>query len=270
MTTHSEAQSPVPVSLLGLGPMGQALAAALLAAGHPLTVWNRTPGRAPGLAALRAPSPAEAVRAAPLVLTSLTDPRAVRAVLADVPAAAWEGRTLVNLSSGTPHEARALATWAGERGIRLLGGAVLTPTPTIGTPAGALLLSGPAEVFEAVRAPLGALGGRATYVGAEPGRAAAYEVALLAVFAASVQGLAHGFAFAAAEGIAPEGFGALAGGVGAMLPEMAERFGHQLRTGTFPGERSTLASAASALSHLVAHATTHGIDTGLLSAARRL
>ncbi|MER6985206.1 NAD(P)-binding domain-containing protein, partial [Streptomyces carpinensis] len=41
---------PTPVSVLGLGPMGTALASAFLAAGHPLTVWNRTPGRAGGLA----------------------------------------------------------------------------------------------------------------------------------------------------------------------------------------------------------------------------
>ncbi|WP_188307091.1 NAD(P)-binding domain-containing protein, partial [Streptomyces sp. CBMA123] len=33
------------VAVLGLGPMGRALAGALLAAGHPVTVWNRTPGR---------------------------------------------------------------------------------------------------------------------------------------------------------------------------------------------------------------------------------
>lgn len=37
---------PAPVTVLGLGPMGRALASAFLAAGHPVTVWNRTPGRA--------------------------------------------------------------------------------------------------------------------------------------------------------------------------------------------------------------------------------
>lgn len=31
------------VTVLGLGPMGAALASAFLAAGHPTTVWNRTP-----------------------------------------------------------------------------------------------------------------------------------------------------------------------------------------------------------------------------------
>ncbi len=38
-----------PVTVLGLGTMGTALARAFLAAGHPTTVWNRTPGRSPEL-----------------------------------------------------------------------------------------------------------------------------------------------------------------------------------------------------------------------------
>ncbi|MFE9591115.1 NAD(P)-binding domain-containing protein [Streptomyces sp. NPDC006294] len=37
--------SKAPVTLLGLGDMGTALARAWLAAGHPLTVWNRTRAR---------------------------------------------------------------------------------------------------------------------------------------------------------------------------------------------------------------------------------
>ena len=38
--------SKTPVSVLGLGPMGRALAGALQDAGHPTTVWNRTAARA--------------------------------------------------------------------------------------------------------------------------------------------------------------------------------------------------------------------------------
>ncbi|WP_179889065.1 NAD(P)-binding domain-containing protein, partial [Streptomyces sp. f51] len=43
--------SPAPLTLLGLGSMGAALARTWLAAGHPLTVWNRSPGRTAELAA---------------------------------------------------------------------------------------------------------------------------------------------------------------------------------------------------------------------------
>lgn len=57
-----------PLTLLGLGAMGTALARAWLAAGHPLTVWNRSPERARPLAAEGASvagTVAEAVAAKP-------------------------------------------------------------------------------------------------------------------------------------------------------------------------------------------------------------
>ena len=46
------------VGFIGLGTMGAAMAANILRAGHDLTTWNRTPGRAPELAALGAASAA--------------------------------------------------------------------------------------------------------------------------------------------------------------------------------------------------------------------
>jgi 3-hydroxyisobutyrate dehydrogenase-like beta-hydroxyacid dehydrogenase len=61
--THNPVEK-TSVTLLGLGAMGTALARTWLAVGHPLTVWNRTPARAAGLAAEGArvaDNPAEAV-----------------------------------------------------------------------------------------------------------------------------------------------------------------------------------------------------------------
>ncbi|RFU40309.1 NAD(P)-dependent oxidoreductase, partial [Actinomadura logoneensis] len=52
------------IAFLGLGRMGSAMAGRLLAAGHDLTVWNRSPERAAPLAgrgAVAAATPAEAV-----------------------------------------------------------------------------------------------------------------------------------------------------------------------------------------------------------------
>ena len=44
-------ETPRPVTVIGLGPMGRAMAAAFLAAGQPTTVWNRTAGKADELLA---------------------------------------------------------------------------------------------------------------------------------------------------------------------------------------------------------------------------
>ncbi|MER6981565.1 NAD(P)-dependent oxidoreductase, partial [Streptomyces carpinensis] len=179
------------------------------------------------------------------------------------------GRALVNLTSGEPARARALARWAGRHGIRYLDGAVLSPTPAIGTPSAAVLYSGAAGVHEAVRETLAALGGSGTYLGEDPGLTAAFEVALLDLFATSVHGLAHAFALASAEGIAPGQLAPFAAGIGGLLPEMAGRWADQLAEGRFSGERSTVDSAATTLTHLIAAARSHDLDTAALSAAKR-
>jgi 3-hydroxyisobutyrate dehydrogenase-like beta-hydroxyacid dehydrogenase len=72
------------IAFLGLGKMGTPMACRLLAAGHELIAWNRTPGRAAPLQAAGArlaASPAEAVRTADAVLTMLFDDAAHEAVL---------------------------------------------------------------------------------------------------------------------------------------------------------------------------------------------
>jgi 3-hydroxyisobutyrate dehydrogenase-like beta-hydroxyacid dehydrogenase len=72
------------VAVLGLGNMGSALARRLLAAGREVIVWNRSPGRADALVqegARKAASVEEAGAAAEVVLISLTDDAAVRAVV---------------------------------------------------------------------------------------------------------------------------------------------------------------------------------------------
>jgi 3-hydroxyisobutyrate dehydrogenase-like beta-hydroxyacid dehydrogenase len=242
-----------PVTVLGLGPMGRALAAAFLAAGRPTIVWNRTPRDVPG--AVVAASPAEAAARSPLTVCCVVDYAAVREVLADRP----QSTVVVNLTSGIPADARALAA----RGMPYLDGAILTPSPTVGTAAATVLYSGPRALFEEHRPALEAIGA-AVYLGADVGAAAAYETALLDLFAMCVGGLVHAFALAGAEGIAPGAFARFASGIGALLPDMAQRFAVALSTGDYPGVPSSIASARSAVSHVRASAAGHGIDTGAL------
>src|SRR5665213_3657425 len=74
----------VRVAFLGLGAMGLPMAEHVLAAGFPLTVWNRTPGKADALRARGANvanSPRAAAQAAGVVLTCLPTQDEVRDVL---------------------------------------------------------------------------------------------------------------------------------------------------------------------------------------------
>src|SRR5262245_49972137 len=110
----STSGTPSGVTMLGLGAMGAALAARLVDTGHPVTVWNRTAGRDTDLVARgagRAATVADAVGAQPLVVACLLRHPSVHETL-DPVVAALRGRTLLNLTTTTPNEARELAAWA--------------------------------------------------------------------------------------------------------------------------------------------------------------
>ncbi len=76
------------VALMGLGSMGSGIASRILAAGFPLTVWNRTRGKAEALlagGARWADSPAMAAADADIVISVVVNESASRAV--------WAGET---------------------------------------------------------------------------------------------------------------------------------------------------------------------------------
>ncbi|MBB4935000.1 3-hydroxyisobutyrate dehydrogenase-like beta-hydroxyacid dehydrogenase [Lipingzhangella halophila] len=264
------ANSESPVTVLGLGPMGSALAAAFTGNGHPTTVWNRTARKADPLVAkgaVRADTPAEAVVASPLVIVCVIDYDAAHAIL-DPLTAELRGRTLVNLTADSPDRAREMAEWAAQHGIDYLDGSIMTPTVTIGRPEAVFLYSGPEETYERHRPTLASLGGTATRVGAEPGRAAAFDVALLDTFWTAMSGIAHAFALARAESIPATELAPFAQGIVDLAGQIATELAADADAGRYSGEDSTLASNAAGMEHIIHAAHARGIDAGVLEAAK--
>ncbi|GHG22613.1 NAD(P)-dependent oxidoreductase [Streptomyces albogriseolus] len=268
MSMHLEQSA---VTVLGLGPMGRALAGAFLEAGLRTTVWNRTPGRDRDLLARGASgarSAEEAVAASPLTVVCVVNYDAANAVLRrDAVAGALKGRTVVNLSADTPERARDLADWAAGHGVRYLDGAIMTPTTTIGTPAAVFLHAGPEDLYEEHRPVLDALGGTHTHLGEEIGRAAAYDIALLDIFWTAMAGYAHALAVARAEGITARELAPFAQGIGEILPPIFEQSAEETDRGSFPGDGNPLTSAVSSMAHIVHTSEAHGIDAGVMRAA---
>ncbi|MFJ3586092.1 NAD(P)-dependent oxidoreductase [Streptomyces sp. NPDC090127] len=271
MSTPTEQRS---VTVLGLGPMGRALAGAFLDAGVRTTVWNRTPGRERELVArgaLGAASAEEAVAASPLTVVCVVNYDASDTILRrEAVTTALKGRTVVNLTADTPARARSTAAWAAEHGVRYLDGAIMTPTPTIGTPAAVFLHSGPAELYREHRPVLDTLGGTHTHLGEDLGRAAAYDIALLDIFWTAMSGYAHALAVARAEGISARELAPFAQGIGAILPPIFEGAAEEVDNGVFSGANNPLTSAASSMAHIVHASEEHGIDAGVLRAAEGL
>ncbi|XVS63439.1 NAD(P)-dependent oxidoreductase [Actinosynnema sp. CA-299493] len=190
------------VTVLGLGAMGAALATALVRAGHATTVWNRSPGKADALVDLGATAAAtvhDAVTAADVVVACLLDADSVRGVL-DPVADLLTGRTLVNVTTTTPDQARGIADWAAAHGVVYLDGGIMAVPDMIGQPGSSVLYSGSAGAFERLR-PLLDLWGESAYFGEDAGLASLYDLALLAGMYVMFAGFLHGAAMVAGAGV---------------------------------------------------------------------
>ncbi|MEU6862949.1 NAD(P)-binding domain-containing protein [Streptomyces sp. NPDC046876] len=222
------------LTLLGLGDMGSALARTWLAAGHSLTLWNRTAAKANSLAAepgaagavTVAASPAEAVAANRLVVVCLLDDASVGSALDGVD---LSGKDLVNLTTGTPAEARRRAARSEARGARFLDGGIMGTPVMIGAPetGGYVFYSGSRALFDTHRAVL-EVPAAARFVGEDPGHAALHDVALLSAMYGLFAGISHAFALVEGEeGIAPKDLAPLlsewVGAMGFFVGNAAER-----------------------------------------------
>jgi len=198
------------LTCVGLGLMGSALARALLAAGHRITVWNRSPGRAKAVVSLgarEARSFAEALAASPVVLICIDNYASVLSLLeTDGLADLLVGRTIANLTTGTPREAEALSVWVGARGAHYLDGAILCGPNEIGTKTGEVLLSGDALAWRAAGPLLTCLAGKVRNVGQGVGDAAALDLAWLTMSYVQFIGVAHAARICRAQGIDLQAF----------------------------------------------------------------
>lgn len=184
--------------------MGSAVAGTLLAAGHQVIVWNRTPARyAPLVAAGAHPagSPAEAIADADLVILTLLDYAAATAVLSDC-AAQLTGRTVVNLITGTPAEAEMQNSRVTGNGGRYLEGVIAAYPGDIGHPDTLFYLAGDRQVWAEQEPVLRQLAGAAAYVGTEPGAANVMDAAMTAAFYdVSIGAFIEGVSFARSAGV---------------------------------------------------------------------
>jgi 3-hydroxyisobutyrate dehydrogenase-like beta-hydroxyacid dehydrogenase len=258
------------VTVLGLGPMGQALSRALLDANHRTTVWNRTAAKAEQLrsrGAVVAASPAAAVVSSDLTLINVIDHDAVDSVLASA-GDAVDGRVIVGLSSDTPDRAKLTAKLVEDRGGRYLDGAIMTPTTTIGTPSGSILFGGPRDVFDTHRALFAAMG-EPTWLGEDHGRAAAYDMSLLDLFWTSVSGFLHALTVARANGIAPRELLPHANGIVGILPPIFAEWAERIEADRHDDSSAPVASVAASLRHLITASGDAGVEAGALESFRR-
>jgi 3-hydroxyisobutyrate dehydrogenase-like beta-hydroxyacid dehydrogenase len=214
--------SALRLGFIGLGSMGQQMAARLLAAGHDVIVWNRSPGPVDALAkkgARAARSPTEAA-AVDVLHTMLADDYALSSVLFDggLFEAMRPGLVHVNHATISVALARALAERHRKAGVGYVA------APVFGRPNAAaqgrlhvLAAGAPADV-ERVTPLLAAIGQRVWPLGEQPERANVVKVAGNFMIASAIETMAEASALARAHGVSAADFlevmtGTLFGGV---------------------------------------------------------
>ncbi|MFW6693945.1 NAD(P)-binding domain-containing protein [Streptomyces sp. MAR4 CNX-425] len=261
--TNDNRPGDAPVAVLGLGLMGHALAAALLRAGHPTTVFNRTPAKADDLVAAgarRAATPAEAVAAAPLVIACVTDYDALRTLLDPVDPAAFGGRTLLNLTSGTSAQARDTAAWAAGRGAAYLDGGIMANPSGIGTAEATIVVSGARAEFDRHAPALRALAADLAYLGDDQGRTALYEMAVVGLMWSILNGWLQGAALLGTAGVPADAYTAVAGKGIATVTAWLPGYAKQIDAGVFPGDDATLDIHRASMAHLVQESESLGVN----------
>lgn len=260
------------VTVIGLGAMGSAVAGAYLDGGHPTTVWNRSAGKADPLVArgaIQAATVEEAVAASPAAIISLLDYAAVRGVLdplGDVVA----GKVIVNMTTGTPGQARETARWAADNGAKYLDGGILGDPGQIGTPAARLYFSGDPAAFESHEATLKVMGEDAAYYGADAGLASVFHTALVGMSYEIWVSYLHTLALVGAENVRATAFAPAANSVLTPTLGLLTEFARAADEGDYPPVAGPLSTHAALMDDLIAARRAHDVDTGRLEYVKTL
>lgn len=191
--------APLSVAVAGVGRMGGAMAARFAGAGYKVTVWNRDRAKAGRIAgaigAEVAQSAAEAAARARVVVSSLADDEAVKAVYLG-PAGIVEGlgsdSIAIDTSTVDPQTILEIGAAVDASGAGFLDCPVSGSVATVESGALTIMAGGDPDLISTVEGVLGAIGSRVIRVGPR-GTGAAAKLA--------VNGLVHGLNIALSEAL---------------------------------------------------------------------
>ncbi|MBO1114755.1 NAD(P)-dependent oxidoreductase [Bordetella petrii] len=188
------------IGLIGLGAMGRAMAANLVAAGHSVICWNRSGGQVDGVTMVAAPADAFAADA---VLTMLSDDAAIRGALLDAGVLKQARPGVVHVVSSTISVAfsRELAEHHRQAGVAYVAAPVLGRPDVAAKGELNILAAGAPAALERVRPMLEAIGKRTWLLGEQPAGAHAAKVACNMMIAMAIEAMAEAASLTDANGV---------------------------------------------------------------------
>ncbi len=200
------------IGFLGLGKMGTPMALRLIAAGHELSVWNRSEARTEPLAregAIVAGTPAEAELGADAVITMLFDDAAHEEVLFGANGlmdALSPGALHISCSTISVALSERLTAEHARRGHKFVA------APVFGRPNVAqegrlwIVAAGADDALAKARPVLESLSRGISVIGSEPRQAHALKLGGNFLISAMIHSLSESFVYAESQGIAPGSF----------------------------------------------------------------
>jgi 3-hydroxyisobutyrate dehydrogenase len=213
--------------------MGGAMAANVARAGHAVTAWNRTPGRAADLEQLGvtvAPTAAAAAAASELVVTIVSDTPDVEAVLfgpEGVAAGAKAGTLVVDMSTISPSATRDFAARLAREGVAMIDAPVSGGSEGARKGTLSIFVGGEAADLERARPVLGAMGTTITHLG-PIGSGQATKAVNQVILAGTYLGVAEGIVLAIKAGLDVGALVQALGGGAAQSWVLANRSGRMI------------------------------------------
>jgi 3-hydroxyisobutyrate dehydrogenase-like beta-hydroxyacid dehydrogenase len=244
----------VKIAVVGCGLMGSALARAFSAAGHDVAVWNRTPGkaRAVGGGTVAVEDLVGAVSGRELVVVSLSNYAASFEVFsAKGVASALAGTTLVQLTSGSPADARSGLEWAKAYGVDYLDAAILAYPGFVATDYATVFYAGSRPVFDRHLETLQAIAKNSTYVDEKIGSAATLDCAILEAYYGGSLAFLHAAAMCKAEGLDPKTFFSQKNSFLGLISVTADAAQGMIENNDFSGDQCSLNTHVAAIEHIV-------------------
>ena len=171
------------IGFVGLGDMGQAIVPLLLAAGHPVTGWNRTESKARPLieqGMTWGGTPGEVAAASEAVFSIVTDGAAVRSVALSedgVIAGLSPESIYLDMSTIDPEVSRSISADFGAAGLTMLDAPISGSPVTLAQGSASTMVGGDRAAFEWVEPVLYDIGSKVSYIGG-PGTAVQMKVAV--------------------------------------------------------------------------------------------
>ncbi len=197
------------IGFIGLGIMGQAMAANILKRGYPLTVYNRTADKAEALreaGALVADNPSLVADASDVIILMLTGQEAVEAVLhgdTGLLAGDCRGKTVINMSTVPPHCSKTWSERLTEHDVTLIDAPVSGSKIPAQQGTLVILAGGPEALIREQEPLLLSMGKKVIYCG-PVGSGSSMKLAINLLLGIMMEGLAEAVHLAESSGLATE------------------------------------------------------------------